>query len=55
MAKFDEYARLHYVKTYARISPYLIGILLGWLLHKTKAQTLQMNKVMSVKENVLSD
>ena len=45
MKKFADYAQLHYVNTFARIPPYLIGILFGWLLHKTKTRTFQMNKV----------
>ena len=45
MKKIAAYAQLHYVNTFARIPSYIIGILLGWLLHKTKARTFHMNKV----------
>lgn len=41
----DKYVQLYYIKTYARIPPYLIGILLGWLIHKTRTKKIQMKKV----------
>ncbi len=41
----DKYVQLYYIQTYARIPPYLIGILLGWLIHKTRAKKIQMKKV----------
>jgi len=38
-----------YTQTYCRLPPYIIGILLGYLLHKTKGQqsttNAQLNKV----------
>jgi hypothetical protein len=43
----DEYFDKHYSDTSARIPSYLIGILLGWLLHKTKDRKILINKVFS--------
>lgn len=40
-----------YTQTYCRLPPYIIGILLGWLLHKTRKQhrsttnNIQLSKV----------
>jgi len=47
LAKFNEYWHLFYVQTYARISPYILGILLGWMLHNIQMRrgTIKMNKV----------
>lgn len=33
------------METFARIPPYMIGILLGWLLHKTKDRRIDINRV----------
>ena len=47
MTKFDQYARLRYVKTYVNSEPAVFDWNTIWLaatIHKTKAQTLQMNK-----------
>ena len=41
----DKYFQLYYIKTYARIPPYLIGIILGWLIHNTRSTKIQMEKV----------
>lgn len=45
MLKLDEYCRKHYHQTVARIPPYVIGILLGWLLYKTKDRKIDINRV----------
>ena len=46
LSKISDYCHLFYHPTYTRISPYLIGILLGYLLHKTKDRgVVQINKV----------
>ncbi|XP_046631179.1 nose resistant to fluoxetine protein 6-like isoform X4 [Daphnia pulicaria] len=42
--KMDTYYDKHYTDTTARIPPYLIGILLGWLLHTTKGRKIYINK-----------
>ncbi|XP_059352860.1 nose resistant to fluoxetine protein 6-like isoform X2 [Daphnia carinata] len=34
----------YYVQTWTRFPPYILGIMLGWLLHKTKNRTLKLNK-----------
>jgi hypothetical protein len=44
--KMDTYYDKHYTDTTARIPPYLIGILLGWLLHKTQGRKIYINKVL---------
>uniref|UniRef100_A0A0P5Y8E9 Nose resistant to fluoxetine protein n=1 Tax=Daphnia magna TaxID=35525 RepID=A0A0P5Y8E9_9CRUS len=46
--KIDAYADKHYVQTSARFPSYLIGILLGWLLYKTKDQKIHINKCLVV-------
>lgn len=45
--KANEYFRDHYMQTYARFPPYLIGILVGWILYNTnqKKQIFLLNKV----------
>ena len=35
----------YYVQMWARIPPYLFGIILGWILHRTKNAHLKLNKV----------
>ena len=45
MKQAPEYTALHYVKTLNRLTPYLIGILLGWILHRTKNSKLFITKV----------
>jgi len=46
LSKISDYCHLFYHPTYTRISPYIIGILLGCLLHKTKDRVIvQTNKV----------
>jgi hypothetical protein len=47
--KIDVYADKHYSETFARMPPYLIGILLGLLLYKTKDKTVRINKVFDLK------
>lgn len=44
----NDYCFNHYYQTYARIPPYLIGILLGWVLHIAKDREINMNKVRSM-------
>lgn len=45
MLKLNEYCRKHYHHTIARIPPYILGILLGWFLHKKKDTEINLNKV----------
>lgn len=35
----------YYVQMWTRFPPYLFGIILGWILHRTKGSQLKMNKV----------
>jgi hypothetical protein len=35
----------NYVKPWCRFSPYIIGIFLGYILHKTKGKPFKMSKV----------
>ncbi|XP_045034184.1 nose resistant to fluoxetine protein 6 isoform X2 [Daphnia magna] len=44
LSRIDVYSQLHYMETFARIPPYMIGILLGWLLHKTKDRRIHINR-----------
>nr|CAH0101428.1 unnamed protein product [Daphnia galeata] len=44
LTRIDEYAQWHYMETFARMPPYMIGIHFGWLLHKTKDKTIHINK-----------
>ncbi|XP_057379361.1 nose resistant to fluoxetine protein 6-like isoform X1 [Daphnia carinata] len=44
LSRIDVYSQRHYMETFARIPPYMIGILLGWLLHKTKDKRIHINK-----------
>ncbi|XP_057379363.1 nose resistant to fluoxetine protein 6-like isoform X1 [Daphnia carinata] len=44
LVKLDAFANKHYLDTFARMPPYIIGILLGWLLHKTKNKKIHINK-----------
>ncbi|XP_059353377.1 nose resistant to fluoxetine protein 6-like [Daphnia carinata] len=46
--KIDIYADKHYAETFARFPSYIIGILLGWLLYKTKNKTIHINKCLVV-------
>ena len=43
----NKYFRNFYFQTFCRMPPYVIGILLGWLLYRTKdkAMNIQLNKV----------
>lgn len=41
----EDYCRLIYLQVYARIQPYLLGIILGWILHKTKDKVVRLNWV----------
>ena len=43
----NKYSHNFYLQTFCRMPPYVIGILLGWLLHRTKdkAMNIQLNKV----------
>lgn len=34
----------YYVQIWTRFPPYILGIMLGWLLHKTKNRTIKLNK-----------
>jgi ABC-type methionine transport system permease subunit len=47
--KIDVYVDKHYSEIFARMPPYLIGILLGLLLYKTKDKTIHINKVFNSK------
>ena len=44
-ARIDDYCHYHYYQTYARIPPYIIGILLGWILHNVKDRKININRV----------
>ncbi|XP_046631188.1 nose resistant to fluoxetine protein 6-like isoform X2 [Daphnia pulicaria] len=44
VTEINVYADKHYSETFARMPPYLIGILLGLLLYKTKDKTIHINK-----------
>lgn len=37
----------YYVQMWTRFPPYLFGILLGWILYRTKNSKVNMNKVLS--------
>lgn len=45
MAKLDEYCTKVYLQTYTRFPAYLLGILLGWILDRTRNKKLIINKV----------
>lgn len=38
---FDDY----YIQMWARLPPYILGILLGWILHRTKKSKVEMSRV----------
>ena len=38
---------LLYTRTYARAGPYLIGIALGYIMFKTRGQTIKIPKVLT--------
>ncbi|XP_046631169.1 nose resistant to fluoxetine protein 6-like isoform X3 [Daphnia pulicaria] len=44
IARIDDYVLNHYMETFSRIPPYLIGILLGWLLHMKKNKKITIHK-----------
>lgn len=46
--RIDDYVHNHYLETFCRIPTYLIGILLGWILHNTKNRKVSMNKCQAV-------
>ena len=52
MKRASEYLQLYYVDPFARCPPYLFGILLGWVLNKTKNSKVYINKVIK-KNNLL--
>ena len=54
MAKINVYADKHYAETCARIPPYLIGILLGWILYKTKDKPIYIHKVFALNNYLKS-
>ena len=43
--KVDEFFKYHYLQTHSRIPPYIIGILLGWILHQIKNKNIYINGV----------
>ena len=45
ISKIDDYVLNHYMETFSRIPPYLIGILLGWHLHMRKNEKIRIHKV----------
>ncbi|XP_057379360.1 nose resistant to fluoxetine protein 6-like [Daphnia carinata] len=47
IARIDDYVHNHYLDTFSRIPAYLIGILLGWILHNTKNRKVYMNKYLA--------
>ncbi|XP_034303620.2 nose resistant to fluoxetine protein 6 [Magallana gigas] len=44
---YDAYTNQYYVKPWCRMGPYIIGILFGYLLYKTKSK-LRINKVLNL-------
>lgn len=44
---YDAYTNQYYVKPWCRMGPYIIGILFGYLLYKTKSK-LRINKVRKI-------
>ena len=44
----EYYFNGYYVQTWTRAPPYILGILLGWLLHITKKKKIEFNKVISL-------
>ena len=40
-----DYFEFNYVKPWNRFSPYIIGIILGYLLHITKKKPVKLNSV----------
>ncbi|KAI9551729.1 hypothetical protein GHT06_022065 [Daphnia sinensis] len=48
IARIDDYVHNHYLDTFSRIPTYLIGILLGCILHNTKNRKVYMNKCLAV-------
>lgn len=50
LTRISDYVHHFYHPTYTRIPPYIIGILLGYLLHTTKnCGMIQINKVFLIK------
>jgi len=47
--KIDDYWYYFYIQTYCRLPPYIIGILLGWLLHKSNAKDLVISQRVRMK------
>ena len=43
-----DYFNWNYIKPWCRFSPYIIGILLGYLLHITKKQPFKMNRLVAI-------
>ncbi len=52
MKMASEYLQSYHVDPFARCPPYLIGILLGWILHKTKNSNVYLNKVNFSNKNL---
>ncbi len=41
----EVYGKMNYSQVYTRIPPYLLGILLGWIIHITKNKNFNINRV----------
>ena len=41
-----------YVKPWNRFSPYIVGILLGYILHITKRKTIKLSKVFKLNNDL---
>ena len=48
---YKDYMEWAYVKPWNRFSPYIIGILLGYLLHRTKGKQIKISKVSIYSNN----
>ena len=44
-ADYKDYNKWEYIKPWNRYSPYIIGVLLGYLLHETKGRQIKFSKV----------
>lgn len=46
-AEDADYMEWGYIKPWNRYSPYIVGVLLGYLLHITKSKQIKLSKVLS--------
>ena len=45
MKRNPKYMAYYYINTLTRCPPYLVGILLGWMLNRAKSRNLTIKKV----------